>query len=179
MAKVIIKNIAKVEESVRKKLADAIQSDELLGEIGETLVKNIKAKARLGKEPESDNAFAPLDGGKRGTIYQRKKMAAYNPVGDFFRAPKSNLTFSGQLLDSIIYVVKKVGGFKQIQIGPKGKRRPYLNKDGSVREGGIETNEELGTIHQSTRRFLGVSDRMKQQVINKVKAHLRRLLKMA
>lgn len=185
MPKITIRNIEQNKERVRKILEDAIQDDGLLNDIGNTLVTNMKAKTRLGKDPGTGGRFAPLDSSKHGTIYQRTGMSQYNKTSEFFRAKKSNLNFSGQLIDGIKHTIERISGLKYITINSTGERTPYQNKDGTPRSGGAKTNEELSKIHRKEgagkskviRNFLGVSEKMKQQVINKVRAQLRRMLK--
>ena len=83
MAKVEIKNMAIVEKRVKGKLKDALQDDKLLSDIGETLIKNIQAKARLGKDPATNQKTEPL---KPKTIKSRDLMSRYNPTSQFFTA---------------------------------------------------------------------------------------------
>jgi hypothetical protein len=110
---------------VLKAMREAIRAENVLTEIGEYLVKNIKASVRQGKDPETGKAYDVL---KQSTINHRRYIAKYNFPGQFYSESKSNLNLSGQLVDSISFKADK--GSNTVTIAPGGSRDSYYTKEG-------------------------------------------------
>jgi hypothetical protein len=142
--------LAKVFNKISKAVKRTVDNKELQRNIGNFLVTDIRRSAERGF------IINPSDTGKlkrnpalaKSTKKKRKEIAAYNKTAATFSPNKSNLTFSGQYLQSIVAVVKR--GF--IIVSARGSRKPYRNKDGSSVKN-TPSNEELT-------KFLGGGSRI-------------------
>lgn len=168
MAKVKV-NIDQAQKNLRERFKKASEDTSLLKDIGETVVKNAKGEARLGKEPSTGEKFKPFADNKRYPK-QRKRIADRLGQGRNFKPKKSNLTITGQLIESIDFEIvdKKVN--LRFDDSP---RIPYG-------EGDAPTNDELGRYHREglgnlpKRDLLGVSEKTEKTVANKIRAFFRR-----
>ena len=120
--------------------------------------KNIKAKAtrlisgalRGNKKLAEDMAEAVREEIRKGvkpglkqiTIEQRKELSKYNKTGKKYSPRKSNLTFTGQFLESFKGVFKKADGKLKYFVGPKGVHKAY--RISKRKRGKGITNEEIG-----------------------------------
>lgn len=108
---------------------------QLKEEIGIFATQRIAFQARVGQPLNNQGKFPAL---KSLTVQKRRELARYNATDSTYQAGRSNVTFTGQLLDSL--------SFNQISNGVelffKGKRRPYRTKTGR-RSGRVPTNAEV------------------------------------
>ena len=99
VTKVKIKGVdfSKVSGRVKLQIGRAIKKSNAEEEVTEVLVEEIR---KNGIKPDL----------KISTINKRKQDARHNITHSSYRAGKSNLTFSGQLLDSLrsIFIVSKL-----------------------------------------------------------------------
>ena len=172
MARIRVKGIDEAIRRTKLKITAGIQSEGLLKDIGEFLVKNIKGSARTGKETESQKGFDDLE---KSTIKNRDYLSRYNKTSSFYRRDKSNLTFSGQLLDSLKYKTNLRKG--TVTVAPSGTRSPYRRKDGKAIKGQANTNTEVARHVSGSRPFMGTSKEMKQSILVLVRRELRRRLR--
>ena len=159
------------ENALRKRLNDLTKDKSLLNDIGLTAVKNSVASVRLGKAPSSGEALAPFSGNNSDRYIERRKVIASSQgSGANFRAGKSNLTLTGQLLKSIKHFIKG----STITIRATGTHKPYTQGGKSV------SNEQLANWHSEgagglpKREVIGVSEKVRDIISAKVKAFVRR-----
>lgn len=159
-------------------MRDAIRAENVLTEIGEYVVKNIKASVRQGKDPETGSSYAGL---KQSSVNNRRYIAKYNFPSQFYSESKSNLHLSGQLVESITYEIDK--GANTIKIAPSGQREPMYTKEGKPIGKTQLDNFTIGSYHQKgsgnlpQRKLVGVSTRMWKTIVNILKRSLRRSLR--
>lgn len=114
-----------------------VKSDERLNkEIGQFVVKRIRAEARRRKPLNNKRRFKDLS---QLTIENRKRLEKFNRTDRNYSAEKSNLTFTGQLLDAITY--RYLNNFLVIEV-EDNKRKPYRTGPNS-REKKVRTNREV------------------------------------
>ena len=169
MAKVVIKGIKGVEESTRKVLQKAINSQELLNEVAVLVQRNIIGSARQGKTQDGV-ALKPLS---KSWVERRKKLSEVNSTGTFYKPSKSNLSFTGQLLDSFTYEISRVNA--TIRLFFKGSRKPYKGIKKAALEGPA-TNRELAEQIEQDRPFVFIGEKLNKIIVNKVKRSLRKQL---
>ena len=187
-----VKNIDSVFNAVRSIYNDLTQQKEELDKIGEFVRNRIVAETRKGndltrngaKQPELSEGYI---GWRKGVVSARKIEAGTHKRGDFekaarisgqnkivpdstfFKPAKSNLTLTGQLLNSIDYRVEAKEN--KIIIEPTGTR-----DDGKTNK---EVAEELATrktrLAPSGRKFLGLDERGFQRIRNQIVEAIRRL----
>ena len=145
--------IKKLKEN-EVKISKAVRDKELLGEIGDLVTKNIKGSVRLGKNPTTGNPFRSI---KSSTVEDKKEWAKSNTKGKLFSPSKSNLTRSGQLIDSVKSKIVK----DKINISATGDRKSYKGKGGKPVS--PPTNSELAD-HLKKKGFdlIGISEKVKK-----------------
>ena len=128
----------------------------------EIVIKNIKGFTRKQK---STSTGEPLKKIKTSTEKDKKRWGERNTPGTLFGAKKSNLTRSGQLLESLERVEHK----ERIEITATGNRKAYKG------EKNPPTNKELlGYLREKGFTFLGVNKSLKKIINKKLLSHLRR-----
>jgi len=190
-----VKNLDSVFNAVRSIYSDLTQEREELEKIAKFARDRIVAETRKGKDltkngdkqPELSESYIAwrrslanrnraLDRAAEGSQKKRDQALAMkitertpSPDSTFFKPAKSNLTLTGQLLNSIEYEVKI--DKKTIIIEPKGQR-----DDGKSNK---EVAEELATRKTSLapdgRKFLGLDERGFQRIRNLIVEAIRRL----
>jgi hypothetical protein len=181
-----IKRMKELEINIKGIFDRTVNSLSVYGEMATAAIRLIKGFTRSGKEA-SGGKYRSIKSLAESTINQRRRMARYNKTSELFSPEKSNLTFTGQLIESVKTLAIKVTQ-RMVVVGPEGKRKPYKNKDGSnvgsspkrkgQKNAGPPTNEELGRyVAEQGRLFLFLDDKGKKQLKNIVLKHLRRQLK--
>ena len=130
-----------------KNIADTIKQTinaQFMSEIGEEAKRLIFLRTKLGYGvPFTGANREKLKGLSASYIKMRKSSKKLGELSDTTSASKSNLTFTGQLLDSI-QVKKSVNGITWI--GPRGYRTDGL------------TNEQVANTVSKQRPFMFLSD---------------------
>ena len=162
-----VKNLARDIKSFIKKRVDVSRLSE---EIGEYCVKNIVGSARTGKNLDGEK----FDDLTESYVKQKKYLEKYgNNTGINYRSSKkSNLTMSGQLLESIKYFYDKTK--LAIRITPTGIHMPYRGNNGEI--GVMIDNLELATYVNKRRRFMLLGNKNYKVIANMIKKSLRRTL---
>lgn len=156
-----------------QKAINLINTDkDLFNDLGQTVVNRIVGSAKTGKDIENKNFKDVSDSWRT----RRQRLATVNQTDELFRgrSKKSNLTFSGQLLNSFKYKLNMTAltigfYFAGIRTPYKGIKKPVL--------AGLKTNEELAKQIEKTRPFVFVSQKLNELLTLKVIQALRRNLR--
>lgn len=122
-----IKNQAvfvQIEKGLVKDIEEILSSREMLKEVGEFTVERLRYQARIGRPANFARSTKPLE---ESTIRNRKYLAKHNPTHETFEPTRSNLTITGQFLDSLKYAVRGTG---LLEIFFDGNHRGYLSGTG-------------------------------------------------
>jgi hypothetical protein len=131
MAKV--KGIPEQQARIKRIIASALKASGALPDVEAMF----KAQIRSGKLPD-ESAIKSL---AKSTINRRSKLAKINSTHSDFSASTSNLTFSGQLIDSFKSIVTFAGSKLVLTLTPKGIHKgPNLIRGG---RGKGTTNEKV------------------------------------
>ncbi len=172
MAKVNIKGIPQLSEALKKFINESLAKEEVLQRVGLIGRDAIIAKTRTGKSLPTNGkqkALAP------STVKSRERLAKTNAVQETFSAKRSNLTLTGQLLESIKVLANTSKA--EVVLVPKGARKPYVNKNGKPQKR-TPTNEQVATyLAEKGFTFMGIDDPTKKQMVKAVKAFLRNEIK--
>ncbi len=114
-------SIDNVQADLTKKMKDLIKSPALLSEIADVAIKDIKFQARKGVSTKTGTKFAPLSD---AWVREREKIGEETRTNDAFAPKRSNITITGQLLDSM---KKRIVG-NGISIYFSGIHKPYKAK---------------------------------------------------
>lgn len=171
MAKVTgIKSVFNAIESIFKEASEV-----KLQEIGEFARNRVVAETRKGKDLTKESDQPGLSPGyieyrkglvKRwgGKFKKGQRVTEHTPIPDptFFRPAKSNVTLTGQLLESIQYKIRK--SEKTVIIEPTG-----------TRDDGLTNKEVAEDLAKRGRTFLGLDQRGVQRIRNIVIEAIRRI----
>jgi hypothetical protein len=115
----------KAFDNIERKLKKVTTSKKLLNQIGEFLVEDVKATTRKGRVVD-DEKFKGNSKLKPSTKKWRKKYETVNSTGEAYSTNKSNLTFTGELINSIVY---KISGGK-LTVFARGTHSQYTGLKG-------------------------------------------------
>lgn len=159
--------------SLRKDIQGLINSNlqqvKLLNEIGEITIKDIQLQTRKGKSIPTKGSQPDITK-KWGD--RRKRLATVNATRRSFKPYFSNLTFSGQLLDSLKVTIED---FKSVLIRPEGDHDPYQGIKGKPLGKVIENVTLTQYLIDKKRLFLGISKEARDKIAIAVKRTFRRL----
>lgn len=169
MSKVRIRNIGAIKKKIEKFLVTDLKKK--YDEIGEFAADRIQKETWKGKSLVTESKLPSL---KKSTKIQRKHRSKM-PVNKggfqphrFFKPDKSNVTQTGQMIESVKYKINNDG---DIEIAPSGSRSKSLG-------GGDEfsTNRELAAdLQKRGFKFLGLDKRGRQRIRQILIREIRRL----
>ena len=165
-----IKNIDKVIALLRETFRSASESKKMLDNIGDFVVTRNKFFARTGKSLSNNKAPIKLPELQDTSKAQRARIAKKFPEfisGKFFKAERSNVTLSGQLLNSLNFKIKK----KSVVLFFKGKRKVISPNDLKSNDAVYDNLVDLGFD------FLGLDEKGQKRVSKLVLDEFRRTIK--
>lgn len=147
MAKTI--SFKELFDFLSKSVDESIIDKPAMKSLGEAIAEIVRVRTRLGYGVRGNNEkrekLKPLS-----AIYVQYRKDNRASLSGLTRFKKSNLTFTGELLDSVKPLRVKEG---EVRVGPSG-----------VRSGGLK-NIDLGTyVSQKGRPFLNLSDNELKQL---------------
>lgn len=134
-------------------------------EIGKLIADRIRLKTRTGTSMATDSKLKPL---AQSTKKSRQSFARNHQTGLGFRPNKSNLTLSGQLLDSVTHKVNIQD--QSVLVTPDGKRSPY------GRERSVPDNKKVAEYVSEERPFMGLDDTGIKRVVAILAKRIRELI---
>jgi hypothetical protein len=152
-----------IESNLRQTAKEILSNPALKQEVGTFAVERVKYQARAGKPFNATDKFPEL---KDSTVKNRKYLGKYNTTHDVFDPEFSNLTITGELLDSLASLDE---GDTLLRIAFTGMHKPYVGAKGQRISKPI-MNETLGK-YLSEKGF-NVFDKTladKQQFVNRIK----------
>ena len=181
IAKVKITGIPELEKRIEETFGKVRESRQMRTEVGEFLVERIKGEARRGKPLNDDRSFPEL---RSVTQIIREDLAQQNATHPTFKVERSNITFTGQLVDSLRYLLLD----KKIVIEVPNTRRRKLKSKGVIVESQIGirpalTNKE---VDRNLRRLgfdfytaegIESEERVLRRINNILKKFVRRAIK--
>tara|TARA_R110000868_G_scaffold411278_2_gene702647 strand:+ start:450 stop:968 length:519 start_codon:yes stop_codon:yes gene_type:complete len=146
----------RAKEKLKLKFQKIIESEEWKEKASEYAINQIQGKTRLQKSAKDNSSLQKISEKHKEN---KKRIAKYNSTGKSYGSGKSNLTQTGQLLNSL----KREKHKTQAQIISDGDRVPYKTKNGTVKK--TPTNAEL-TKYLSDKgfKFIGLSEKMKKNI---------------
>lgn len=157
------------EKRIRE-LERLLDTNELKDEIGKIGVRYTVGQTRNEKDLERGGTQPSL---AASTIERREYLANYNTTSASYRAARSNLTFTGQLLNAITFE-RIVGGVRLFF--KDTKRKPYKGKRGTYKN--APTNAEVAEfLADQGRGAFGVDEGLAKQITSAVTRFIRRALR--
>jgi len=157
----------KFEKQLRQ-AARSIDYDRL----GRFTVNRVKKVVRSGISPVTEQPFKPL---KKSTIRRRENLSAINRTHPRFSPAFSNLTFTGQLLNALTYLIEKKTLINKIRVMTEDSiRKPYRGVDELPKN-----NKQVQQSVEEERPYMGLDsigeDELRQIVINELEKQLKKL----
>lgn len=115
-----------IEKRLREDANQVLAGSALKQEVGDFAVERIKYQARTGKPYNSDGTFPNL---KDSTIKNREYLAKYNPPHATYASDFSNLTLTGELLESLNWSDE---GDTLLKLSFDGNHTPYKSAHGTM-----------------------------------------------
>lgn len=167
-----IQGLQNIRSRIEKVFNEVLKDKANADEIGNAISEEHKRMIRTGKSPADGNSFKKL---AKSTVKRRDWLAKYNATHEKYSKGKSNLTFTGQLVEAITF---KFDGRNKYDIYVDGTRRePYRGKSGSY-SSNIPNNQEVAKHQrQQGRPMLGITEKMRGIVNRLMIRNLRRLLR--
>lgn len=169
------KSVENLDSSIKKAFDKVIRSQAMLNEIGNSITSDIVDQTRnKAKSIPDKSRLASLS---KGWIERRKKLSDYNETDSTFAPTKSNLTFTGQLLNALMH---KITGIGKLQVGFfDSVHEPYKNKDGKSIGNPIKNEDLARYVAEQGRPFIGIRDLTKRKINRIVRTYVRRALNVA
>jgi len=164
-------SVNKLHDDVVRIFNKVLSNEQMMNEIGKAVVTDIQVKTKKGYSIPNNSSFKPLT---RSWINRRKKLAEVNPVDDAYGPSKSNLTFTGDLLRSIIF---KITGKGKLEFDFEGDHEPYMNLDGEPLGKPLENKTLARYVAAAGRPFFGLSRAVQLKTNSIVKKYMNRALK--
>ena len=187
-----ISGVGEAKNNALKFINQQTKDKQFLNEIAKEAVTQIQKRTQAGLE---DYKQKPLT---ESTIISREILAEANTPGNFFKKNRSNLTMTGQLLESIIYAVQfttseitiKLNPFRRKNVlpqsigalagsKPKKKQGQYyaLYETMKKEKNPNKTNPQIQKdLKDKGREFLFLSSKVNQLLESKIAQQLRRKL---
>jgi hypothetical protein len=169
-ASVKITGIGDARNSILKFLNDQAKGKDILNELGQVTADQIRNRTRARLEEYKQPELQP------STVDRRKQLISYgNAFSSKVVTPKkSNLSLSGQLLESIKYKIDTAKAIVEIYISPA--RLPYAGKRKPLLDNSKDNLEIKKDLEKLGRNFFFISDKLKAQLEARIAAALRRKL---
>lgn len=162
-----IKGIDSVTANLKRFLTEAIKDEQTLQAVAKEVVDQVQKRTRARLEEYKQPKI------QKTTVERRKTLIRQGNSSEFAEASRSNLTLSGQLLNSIRFATEKAKSL--IRFSLSDFRRPYKGKRGQDLEN--KTNTEIKEELESRGfKFLFISDKLRARLQSKLKAEIRRQL---
>jgi len=169
----MVRNVKKMREKVRIFFDKKLTDKRLMKDIGGFSAQRIQTETRKGKSLVTGKRLKKI---KPITKTLRDILSRYNRVARAFVANKSQLTFSGQLLDSIKFTADATKN--QADIFPSGSRRKLQKPLKGLKGKEITNNVDLfKDLRARGFEFLGLDKRAIAQIKKIILRDIRRKLR--
>lgn len=165
MAKVKIKFPPSALREQVKAIEKQLQKTQLLDKLSDELIKDMKN----GLNPKTGKPFRKI---APSTIKRRKALSKVNKTDSRYSPARSNLTFTGEFLESIKAFFKKKRGGSTITIEPTGTHPGYnLVRGGRSKS---VSNSKIAEAQESMGRQVLTFSKKR---INSIKVEIQRFLR--
>ena len=164
-----------LQQEVVREIGKVTDNEDLKRDIGIFATGRIRLQARTGKPLNDTGDFPSL---RDATKKQREYLEQFNSTDPAYKKDRSNLTFTGQLLNSLGFFSVKDG----IQLFYRDKRKVYKTGPSS-RQRKVPTNGELALFLQTlgyfifTKEGLEEDQKFNRQITQIVRRFIRRKLR--
>lgn len=176
MARVL--GLKSLEDKVRVVLTEKLADRDLLTKLGQFAVERIFNTTKLGFSMAGGekHKLKPLSEGYRR---YRAKYQAVHPVGSFFSPSRSNLTFTGQMLDALTFKINQSKRLFEVFVKDSARDPVMPISLRKQKEPPRMSNAEVAAeVADNGRPFIGLdtqaTNRMRNEIIKDLRRKLRR-----
>ena len=150
---------------IGKQLTKLAHDERIWGTVGRYTVKRIKDQTRLGKSLVTNSPLKPIT----GTTTRLKEMdiSFGTKVSKFYSLGASNLTFTGQLLNAIFFILKPIKGNFGVIIGVNNKLRKKTQREKFDKTPPKSNKQVADEVAAAGRPFMGM-DKIGRDEITKI-----------
>lgn len=171
MVKIKVSVDSRVLDKKLEEIRRRAVSNELLTEIGETLVRMNAKNARTGKASDG-SSFPPLS---EKWKEQRGQLSNINKTHLAYSKNRSNVTFTGQLIDGLTYSINQINKSVDVYFNNL-VRTPYKNLNGTSRKE-ILTNAEIAEyLSEKGWKLIGINQEMGDRIKFLIDSSIRSIL---
>lgn len=164
MASVRIRGFESINKRITQRVLGEIRKSGLLQQLGSNITQDVKKGAQVGQ-----SSWPKLS--QKWSDY-RDKLASINRTDPEYRSGRNNLTFTGQLLDSLKTFIQ-VSKLRVI-IRPTGNHKKYKRlRTGKVGEGKPVKNQDIMDYQAERGRVAMI---LKQREVDKITILIREYL---
>lgn len=157
-----------LSEAAKKAVEEVVKNSSFKNELAQAVVDDIRGVTRSGKSVVTGKKLKPLT---ERWIETREKIISFQGAPSFVTPRKSNISLSGQLLDSLGYKIRGdgVSSFEVIYLFT-GSRKPYRYQGTTkiVTLRSRVTNDELSKILDEKYQFIGIRDKLQSQLVKRL-----------
>lgn len=173
--KIDTEKFLQIEPQLRDAAKEILSNDSLKQEVGDYAVERVKYQARIGAPYNATDSFPDL---KDSTIKNREYLGRYNPPHSTFSPEFSNLTITGEFLDSLTAIQE---GDTILRLAFTGMHNVYKGAKGQRISKTIMNDTLAKYLSEKGFNVFDNTLRNKSQFINRIKticqAYIRRGLK--
>lgn len=163
-------SLRNVEKSVRTAFDKVIANQNMLNEIGTTITTDVVEQTRT--KDRSIPLKSELKLLKESWIFRKKRLADFNQTDPEYQEGRSNLTFTGQLLNSFKH---RIIGRGELELSFEGDHEGYKTPSGKTTK--TIPNEKLAKyVADAGRPFVGIRPAMRTRVNRIVTKYIKRAL---
>jgi len=162
-----IESFPDIAKIAHRKALKAVRDRGLFEEITEGIIKDIRKGTNIATGHRLKALKRPTSDDPRTWRIRRKELAQFNTTHKSYGPNKSNLTFTGEFVNSI--KGKIILGRSEIEIKPTGRHAPYRDASGKVTRKTRPRNIDIaeGQAAQG-RNVLQITKKRKKLILKKV-----------
>jgi hypothetical protein len=164
-------SIARLEKNVIAAFNKAIVNEQMLNTIGEEIVEDVKTQTRKGLS--IPNKLQDLKLLKEKWITRKERLKTVNSTDPSYEEGASNLSFTGQLLNSFSHAIRGPG---RILLYFHDFHQPYKNLNGTTSGEEIPNATLAKYLADKGRPFVGVRPSMRLRINRIVKDYVKRAM---
>jgi hypothetical protein len=166
-----IQGLKNIKDRVTKVFAEVLKDSQNVKEIGSSIAEEHKRLLRTGVSPANSSRLKPIT---KETKKKREYLSKYNATHEKYSSGKSNITFTGQLIEAITFKFIQPNTYEIFV--EDSRHEPYKGKNGTIKSSATNATIAKGQKEQG-RPMLGVTERMRAIVNRLMIRNLRRLLR--
>jgi hypothetical protein len=160
-------NFSNRRDNLKRQISRAVKSNKLLEEVAQDILTDVKGQAQSGRNPDGSK-YPSLSS---SWVERRKRLSTTNKVSGLYAPRRSNVTFTGEFIDSIKARINKSKGTIAIEAtGTHSKYRGIRKRT----VGSKVKNADLATfLAEKGRNVIALRDTLLERIRSKIRRFVR------